>query len=106
MLLANKTDLPGKFKKVASEWGIFQARQERCLFAEVSARRNQGIHEAFETLIKQALKQSTTDFNINRSITNSALLTQFDDLKSSTGSLTRNARNHLKRKNSHGCQIQ
>lgn len=53
--MGNKADLPGKMKRVSAEQAIQLARQQKCSFVEASARRNQHVHEAFETVIKQSI---------------------------------------------------
>lgn len=59
MLVGNKADLPGKCRRVTYEQGSYFAHQNRSLFAETSARKNAGIQEAFETLTKLYINNTT-----------------------------------------------
>lgn len=52
MLVGNKADLAGKYRRVTYEQASFFAHQNRISFMEVSARKNVAINEAFDNLIK------------------------------------------------------
>ena len=54
VIVGNKSDLPGKMKRVSYEQASYFAHQQRCFFVEASARRNQHVKEAFEMVVKQA----------------------------------------------------
>lgn len=59
MLIGNKSDLSSKYRRVTYEQGSYFAHQNRCLFFETSARKNSGIQDAFETLIKLYMNNNT-----------------------------------------------
>lgn len=69
MLVGNKADLAGKYRRVTYEQGSFFAHQNRISFMEVSARKNQAIHEAFDNLIKVYINSG----NLKR------IMTKFDE---------------------------
>ncbi len=54
VIVGNKSDLPGKLKRVSYEQASYFAHQQRCSFVESSARKNQHVKEAFEMVVKQA----------------------------------------------------
>lgn len=58
--MGNKSDLPGKMRRVSYEQASYFAHQQRCSFVEASARRNQHVKEAFEMLVKQATDRQLT----------------------------------------------
>lgn len=60
MLVGNKSDLSNKYRRVTYEQGSYFAYQNRCTFAEVSARKNSGIQEAFDTLMKLWLNSNSS----------------------------------------------
>ena len=62
MLIGNKSDLLNKFRRVTYEQGSYFAHQNRCTFAEVSARKNYGIQEAFDILVKLWLNSNGASF--------------------------------------------
>lgn len=76
MLIGNKADLSNKYRRVNYEQASFFAHQNKCLFMEVSARKNSGIQEAFETLIKLFIS------NNNKRLT-TTMITRTEDKKSS-----------------------
>lgn len=59
MLVGNKSDLTNKYRRITYEQGIHFSHQNRCSFMEVSARKNEGIVEAFEQLIKLCISASS-----------------------------------------------
>ena len=74
MLVGNKSDLATKYRRVTYEQSSVFAHQNRCSFMEVSARKNAGIQEAFETLIKSFLHINPTIIKKNV-----ALIQKIDD---------------------------
>jgi GTPase SAR1 family protein len=66
MLVGNKSDLSTKYRRVTYEQGSYFAHQNRCTFMEVSARKNSGIQEAFDALIKLWLNADS--FTLKRSV--------------------------------------
>lgn len=68
MLVGNKSDLSNKYRRVTYEQGSYFAHQNRCTFSEVSARKNSGIQEAFDTLMKLWLNANKKN-----------ILTKFED---------------------------
>lgn len=63
IIVGNKADLPAKLKRVSSEQAVQLARQQKCSFVEASARRNQHVHEAFETVIQQAIGKGGKEYS-------------------------------------------
>ena len=74
MLLGNKSDLSSKYRRVTYEQGSYFAHQNRCTFMEVSARKNSGIQEAFDTLMKLWLNANNSSLKGNMN-----LVTKFED---------------------------
>lgn len=68
MLIGNKSDLPSKYRRVTYEQGSYFAHQNRCTFMEVSARKNSGIQEAFDTLMKLWLNANNYSFKRNMNL--------------------------------------
>lgn len=91
MLAGNKSDLSNKYRRVSYEQGSFFAHQNRCSFMEVSARKNSGIQEAFDNLMKLWLNANS--FSLKRSLN---LVTKFDD---------KNIKNTRKTNKNHDCII-
>lgn len=52
MLVGNKTDLSGKYRRVTYEQASFFAHQNRISFMEVSARKNLGITDCVNNILK------------------------------------------------------
>ena len=67
MLVGNKCDLVSKYRRVTYEQGTHFAYQNRCSLMEVSARKNDGINEAFEQLIKLCIS-TTNQSGLNRRV--------------------------------------
>lgn len=83
MLVGNKSDLPSKCRRVTYEQGSYFAHQNRSLFIEASARKNSGIQEAFETLIKlyigNSAKSNLKSFENNIKLNKKSLLKRKED---------------------------
>lgn len=75
MLVGNKSDLSNKYRRVTYEQGSYFAHQNRCTFAEVSARKNSGIQEAFDTLMKLWLNSNSAGLKKNANV----LTKKFED---------------------------
>ena len=72
-MVGNKADLSGKYRRVTYEQASFFAHQNRISFMEVSARKNQAIHEAFDNLINVYINSG----NLKRHPL--SIMTKFDD---------------------------
>lgn len=70
MLVGNKSDLASKYRRVTYEQGTHFSYQNRCSFMEVSARKNDGIVEAFEQLIKLCISTANPSGLTRRAFSN------------------------------------
>jgi len=73
MLVGNKADLSGKYRRVTYEQASFFAHQNRISFMEVSARKNLAVHEAFDNLVKVYINAG----HLKRQ--SLSIMTKFDD---------------------------
>ena len=80
MLVGNKADLSGKYRRVTYEQASVFSHQNRISFMEVSARKNMSIDEAFDNLIKIYINSGL----LKRQPLN--ILSKFDDKHSNNNS--------------------
>lgn len=99
MLVGNKADLAGKYRRVTYEQASFFAHQNRISFMEVSARKNVAIHEAFDNLIKLYINSG----HLKRQPLN--IMTRFDEKIISNVNSKSKKSSILTKKEGHDCII-
>lgn len=90
MLVGNKADLAGKYRRVTYEQASIFAHQNRISFMEVSARKNHAIQEAFENLIKLYINAG----HLKRQPLN--IMTKYDDKNDKNDNKTKKSSSIIK----------